>query len=487
MHGVYLAVYRLFFSPIAHLPGPKLAALSFWYEFYYDVILGGRYVFKIKELHAQYGPIVRINPDELHILDPEYYDTLYSGAAQRRDKWWWSSNMFGNGVAMFSTTSHDLHRLRRSPLNQFFSKRAVSRIEPLMRELIERMCSRLDGCRGTGQAVDLIKPMSALTTDIITSYSFGTSWGCIDDPDWKWEWPQAMVDSSKSVHVNKQFPWLFALMSTMPLKLVKIITPGIMHIIQFQQDLVLLITKLMETTNKDEVSARSTIFSELINCSLPPYEKSTRRLVDEAQSIIAAGQETTAGYLVCAMYYILAHPSVLAMLKKELQQVMPDPNTIPPLAQLERLPFMRAVVLEVHRMSPGVIGRMQRISPDKPLRYRVWEIPVGTPVSMTILLQHRDPSIFPEPEQFDPTRWLREPSPERYLVPFSRGTRSCIGINLANAEIYLTLAAVFRRFDMTLHNTVARDVEVAHDYFLPHGHHDSKGVQILFNSSSNNI
>lgn len=50
-----LAIYRLYLCPIANFPGPTLAALSFWYEYYYDVHLGGQYMFKIKELHEQYG------------------------------------------------------------------------------------------------------------------------------------------------------------------------------------------------------------------------------------------------------------------------------------------------------------------------------------------------------------------------------------------------------------------------------------------------
>jgi hypothetical protein len=49
------AIYRLYFHPLAHIPGPKLAALTWWYEFYFDGIQQGKYVFKIQELHKQYG------------------------------------------------------------------------------------------------------------------------------------------------------------------------------------------------------------------------------------------------------------------------------------------------------------------------------------------------------------------------------------------------------------------------------------------------
>lgn len=55
LHIVFSAIYRLYLSPIAKFPGPKLAALTLWYEFYYDVVRGGQYGFKIADLHDQYG------------------------------------------------------------------------------------------------------------------------------------------------------------------------------------------------------------------------------------------------------------------------------------------------------------------------------------------------------------------------------------------------------------------------------------------------
>jgi hypothetical protein len=55
LYLVGLAVYRLYFSPIARFPGPKLAALSRWYEFYYDCVLPGQFTFHIQELHKKYG------------------------------------------------------------------------------------------------------------------------------------------------------------------------------------------------------------------------------------------------------------------------------------------------------------------------------------------------------------------------------------------------------------------------------------------------
>ena len=52
---VYCAIWRLYWSPLAHFPGPRLAALTFWNEFYFDVVLGGKYEWKIAAYHETYG------------------------------------------------------------------------------------------------------------------------------------------------------------------------------------------------------------------------------------------------------------------------------------------------------------------------------------------------------------------------------------------------------------------------------------------------
>lgn len=143
--------------------------------------------------------------------------------------------MFGNSSSGFGTISHDRHRLRRNALNPFFSKQAINRMEPLIRTLVEKLCARFEACRETGQPVDTLHAYAALTTDIITTYSFNTSYECLDDPDWKFEWPQAMVDSCKSVHLNKQFKWFFPMMQATLERIVQMLNPAVMNLISFQK------------------------------------------------------------------------------------------------------------------------------------------------------------------------------------------------------------------------------------------------------------
>ena len=119
------AVYRLFFHPLARFPGPKLAACILWYEFYYDVMLEGKWVWKIKEMHERYGPIVRINPHELHIKDPEFYHEIYAptSGGKKRNKYQGWVNVAEAPGSISTIFDHERHCMRRAPLNHFFSEK----------------------------------------------------------------------------------------------------------------------------------------------------------------------------------------------------------------------------------------------------------------------------------------------------------------------------------------------------------------------------
>ncbi|TGO48155.1 hypothetical protein BCON_0249g00030 [Botryotinia convoluta] len=138
------ATRRLYVHSLADIPGPKLAALTWWYEFYFDVIQPGQYVFKIQELHKQYGPIVRITSDELHIQDVGFLDTVYAPSASPRDKYEYQLRTLRIPRGVGTTARYDLHRKRRAALSPFFSKRNVLHLEPLINEKVEQLCQMID-------------------------------------------------------------------------------------------------------------------------------------------------------------------------------------------------------------------------------------------------------------------------------------------------------------------------------------------------------
>jgi len=233
---------------------------------------------------------------------------------------------------------------------------------------------------------------------------------------------------------------------------------------------------------KFQANNHPTVFHELLSSTeLPASDRNSTHFMEEALAFVSAGQVTTAAHLTATSFHLLANPEVLRKLKRELCSAMPDAETLLPLEKLEQLEYLSAVVHEGHRVTDGVVHRLQRVSPKLPIVYNGWTIPPGTPVGMTSIMTHDDPETFPSPRTFDPSRFLGEEGQKRKrcLVHFSRGTRSCIGQNLANAELFFALAAVFRRFDLELYHTVRADVDVAADYFAPVPRKGSKGVRVL--------
>lgn len=174
---------------------------------------------------------MRINPDELHINDPEYYDELYCGPPKRRDRWAWSAKMFGLTSSILGTVPHEHHRIRRAALSPYFSKRSVVQLEPIISSLVEKLCDRFRDFQRSSQPLELGSAYAALTTDIITEYWFARSYGFLDKPDFMPEWVETWMAASESAHLIKQCPWLVPVMQALPNWFGEKTIPGMMQLI----------------------------------------------------------------------------------------------------------------------------------------------------------------------------------------------------------------------------------------------------------------
>jgi cytochrome P450 len=215
---------------------------------------------------------------------------------------------------------------------------------------------------------------------------------------------------------------------------------------------------------------------------------------------VVAGTLTTAWALSVALFYLLTLPEALKKLKTELKESVPNTLALPDLASLEKLPYLTACIQEALRLSYGVSSRLQRVSPNEVMVFndgeKNWEIPPGTPVGMTSTLVHQDPAIFPSPHSFMPERWIENPRLDKYMLSFSKGTRQCIGINLAYAELYMMLAAVFRSYGssevimdddlgyLILYETTLEDVEIQADGMVPLTKIGTKGIRVQVKNRS---
>ncbi|SLM35246.1 cytochrome p450 [Lasallia pustulata] len=471
-------VYRLFFHPLASFPGPKLAIATYCYEWYYDLIRGGQYTFKLKELHERYGKSTQ--PKVLHFNDPDYYDEIFNITNGKTEKPYKAANTFGPYPAAIGTVDHDLHRVRRGALNPFFSKRSVVEILPFVQNIIEKLCHRFDAASRTGEPTNLKYSYAALTLDIMNEYCFSTDPQNIMKSDYGRK-SLDDVDSFLAISlVNTHIPWLMRVMYSLPDWFSRIINPAMVDILELREGLAKQVEDIRHGNDLSyEQSGHRTIFHSLLESKLPFPEMKRDRLRDEAFSLITAGSITTAHVLRAVSYHIAADPAVRQKLFQELRTVMPKRADRPKLQDLERLPYLTAVIREGLRINNPVTHRQCRAFPDKALRYNGLTVPPGTLIHVTALLIHENERIFPEPRAFKPERWLGpiEQQPQRYLVPFVRGTRACLGINLAWAELYLILATVFRRFDFDISSVIReRDIDVAADMIIGVPASDSQGI-----------
>lgn len=124
----------------------------------------GQYTFRIARMHEQYGPVIRINPHEVHVKTPEFYDILHSSFKHRRNKWPRTNDAFGIPDSTFGTEKQEAHRMRRSAIAPFFSMSRVRMLEPVIRERAQAVLGRLNDFATTGEVVRIDHYFTAYTT-----------------------------------------------------------------------------------------------------------------------------------------------------------------------------------------------------------------------------------------------------------------------------------------------------------------------------------
>ena len=152
---------------------------------------------------------------------------------------------------------------------------------------------------------------------------------------------------------------------------------------------------------------------------------------DELLTLLGAGHETTASSLGWAFERLRRHPDVLAELVKEVDEGGSD--------------FRQATILELQRARTVIDFAGRHVKAPK-FDLGEWEIPHGYTILVSIADLHENADIFPNPERFDPYRFVDTKPPTFAWLPFGGGTRRCIGAAFANTEMDVVLRTVLRHF-----------------------------------------
>nr|XP_020448673.1 25-hydroxyvitamin D-1 alpha hydroxylase, mitochondrial [Monopterus albus] len=164
--------------------------------------------------------------------------------------------------------------------------------------------------------------------------------------------------------------------------------------------------------------------------------------------LLLAGVDTISSTLSWSLYELSHHPEVQASLRDEVLSVL-EGRRIPEAADVARMPLLKATVKEVLRLYP-VIPANARVITDRDIQVGGYLIPKNTLITLCHFATSRDPAVFPNPDDFQPHRWLnKDQTHHPYAsVPFGVGKRSCIGRRIAELELYLALARILIEFNV---------------------------------------
>jgi cytochrome P450 len=201
----------------------------------------------------------------------------------------------------------------------------------------------------------------------------------------------------------------------------------------------------------------------LVKAMLKNGQVSPREIVDEATTFLFAGFDTTATTLAFALWYLSTHTDTMRWLQEEIDEVFGAPETARGFKP-EDLPLLkrtRAIINETLRLRPPA-NSISRTC-DRDVKVGDYIVPAGSCIEVRIFMTQRDPKYWKEPNSFIPQRWMDEKT-ERHpfsFVPFSAGSRNCIGKNFAMQEAIIALSMLMSRFTVEMDESRGCEIKAA--------------------------
>ncbi|KAJ3906201.1 cytochrome P450 [Lentinula edodes] len=488
--------------PLNRFPGPQLARYTTWYRAYYELIKKGGWLRQLEVLHAIYGPIVRVGPNELHFNDPRAYGEIHApGSRFHKDAALYS--IFGNkSGSVFTTLDPQVAVVVRNVLSPYFSRRAIVPRVAIIQEKVIDFISRLKAhTSGSGKAINLDHAVHSVALDVLTSLIFSKPFHVLSAPEFDHPFIRHIEPTYTNIWIKKYLPdmntpFLVAFTRfTSKFNAVANVFAAQLELVKEDLDLALQDVEVLRDGNSSSVTDDTEEFENDLtqtaatDGALYPFflrkvheqmRKSMsspntlkrlqqllgrNRLIGEGFNLRFAGTDTIANTCVVGIRYLLSHKDILERLVKELDEAWPQDDDIA-YEDLEKLPYLTAVIKESLRLSHGVVTPLGRVVGPEDAMIMDESIPTGTIVGISSVFVHLNTNLFPQPTKFNPERWLKE-SPSRtvdsmkkesssavtelnadkYLVSFSRGPRSCIGIHLAWCELYIVFGFLFRKLE----------------------------------------
>ncbi|KAL3473357.1 cytochrome P450-domain-containing protein [Aspergillus californicus] len=461
----YLQTYRL-----SDIPAPGFAAWSnFWLML--QARRGHRFL-TVDEAHKKHGKLVRIAPRHISIADDAAIQAVYGhGNGFLKADFYDAFVSIRRGL--FNTRDRAEHSRKRKTVSHTFSMKSIGQFEQYIHGNIEKLVQQLGKLSEVQRnpkngyaTVDALNWFNFVAFDIIGDLAFGAPFGMLEKGQDIAEMRKSPNDPPAyvaAVEVLNRRGEVSATLGCYPA-----LKPYAKYLpdrffrdgLEAVENLAGIAIARVNDRLRPEVMANNTrvdLLARLMEGKDENGEKLGRaELTAEALTQLIAGSDTTSNTSCAILYWALNTPGVIEKLHKELDEAIPKDIDVPTHAMVKDLPYLQWVIWETMRIhSTSAMGLPREIpAGNPPVEIGGHIFKPGDVLSVPSYTIHRSTAIWgPDAEKFVPERWdpARLTSRQKAaFIPFSTGPRACVGRNVAEMELLVICATVFRMFDWEL-------------------------------------
>ena len=373
----------------------------------------------IRRLARRYGNVFMMNvPIYGHVVvvaDPQLAKQIFTTSPEELGNIQPNlSRLFGSG-SVFALDRED-HRRRRRLLAPPFHGKSMKNYEAIIEEETLRETANWP----EGRPFATLPSMMHITLNAILRAVFGADGAELDElrrliPPWVTLGSRLAAMPKPKRNYGRYSPW------------------GRLDEWRRQYDLI--VDKLIDAERADPKFAdRTDVLALMMRSTYEDGSVMSRKDIgDELLTLLAAGHETTAATLGWAFERVSRHPDLLAALVDE--------------GENDGGELRQATILEVQRARTVIDFAARSVYPPV-YQLGEWVIPRGNSIIVSIGQIHDNPNVFPDPERFDPQRYIGGKPSAFAWIPFGGGTRRCVGAAFANMEMDVVLRTVLRHFSI---------------------------------------
>jgi cytochrome P450 len=414
-----IALYRVYLHPLAHIPGPLKAKLSSWwlYRLSYDGVEAS----EVEKLHQQFGPVVRIAPNEVDISDGTAINMIYVKNGGFIKNECYTNFDIDSFHTLFSALDPAHRAVRSKAVVNMFSQSSIREGQDIIKGCVQRMVERIKKERddSNGKPVNFLNITRSLALDAVTAYLFHKPYNGIMEAELSAsQFVNMFVAVGRFFYLPK---WAFSGAEFWQSRMQEF-KPQIYHSIATVDKFV---AQLVDEARKDDKSNGRTYQARLLKAGI-----SREETIAQCKDLMFAGTDSTGMNLATICWYLSKQPSTY---EKLYEEVTADSNADP-----QTLLYLSGVIKEGLRLSMANPTRLPRVVSQSGLSVPgLPSIPPGASVGVSAYSVHFKDQVFEDSREFKPERWAK-PTEEmlRDFFAWGAGPRQCIARNLATAELF---------------------------------------------------